>query len=57
MLNELKDSFMKGARGCLKYGYFAPLTAVWLTIKRRGGYFRHLRALYRLAFWRGKMYP
>lgn len=27
MLNELKDSFMKGARGCLKYGYFAPLTA------------------------------
>lgn len=57
MFNELKDSFMKGFRGTLKYGYFAPLTAVWLAIKRPRNYVWHLKALYRLAFWRGRMYP
>lgn len=51
------DAFLKAARGTLKYGYFAPLTAAWLSVKRPGGYFWHLRALYKLAFWHGKMYP
>lgn len=56
MPNELRKAFLRAARGTWKYGYFAPLTAVWLAIMRPGGYLRHLRALY-LFFWRGKMYP
>lgn len=51
------EAFMKGIRGGWRYGYFAPLTAGWLAVNRRGGYFRHLRGLYRLTFWHGKMYP
>lgn len=56
MFSELKAAFLKGARGTLQYGYFAPLTAVWLFATRPGSYSWHLRALYKLAFWRGKLY-
>lgn len=57
MLSVLKESFMKGWRGGLKYGYFAPITAAWLAITRRGTYLFHLRAIYRLAFWAGPLHP
>lgn len=40
----------QAAMRVLRYGYFAPLQVLWLTTKRPGGYFRHLAALYRLAF-------
>jgi hypothetical protein len=35
-----------------KYGYFAPLQALWRKWTRSGSYSRHLAALYRLAFGR-----
>jgi len=57
MLYEFQVSFMRGARATVKYCYFAPLMAMFFTISRRGGYFWHLRALYRLCFWRGRKYP
>jgi len=57
MLSEFKTAFFKGARGTVRYGYFAPLTAAWLFATRSGSYGWHLKALYRLAFWRGKLYP
>lgn len=57
MLSELKTAFLRGARGTLRYGYFAPLVAMWLFATRPGSYGRHLKALYKLAFWRGKLYP
>lgn len=41
---------MNAAKRTLRYGYFAPLQAAWLARTRKGGYFRHLRALYRLTF-------
>lgn len=53
----MMEAFAKGFRGALKYGYLAPLTTTWLAVKRPGGYFWHLRALYRLAWWHGKRYP
>ena len=54
MNEELKRGVLKAAHHTCRYGYFAPLTAAWLAITRSGNYFRHLRALYRLSFWRGK---
>ena len=54
-MNEaLKRSFLKAAHHTWRYGYFAPLTAAGLAITRPGNYLWHLRALYRLSFWRGK---
>lgn len=41
---------MNAAKRTLRYGYFAPLQAACLTRTRKGGYFWHIRALYRLAF-------
>lgn len=57
MSSVLKEAFMKGARRALKYGYFAPITAAWLASTRHGSYLRHLRALYRLTFWKGRLHP
>lgn len=57
MITELKSEFIRGFRGSLKYGYFAPLSAAWFAVKRPGSYLRHLRALYRLDFWKGKRWP
>lgn len=57
MFTPLKAAFMKGWRGGLRYGYFAPVTAAWLAITRRGSYLHHLRALYRLTFWGGPRHP
>lgn len=34
----------------LRYGYFPPLQALRLTVRRPGGHFRHWAALYRMAF-------
>lgn len=57
MLKQLLHWFIRSLRGCYKYGYFAPLVAAILTIKRSGGYWLHCRALYRLAFWQGQRFP
>lgn len=46
----LVDAFLDAAHKTLKYGYFAPLTALRFTVTRHGNYFWHLRALYRLTF-------
>lgn len=51
-LSQVSDTLKDAAMRTLRYGYFAPLQAAWLTRTRRGGYFRHLKALYRLAFRR-----
>lgn len=56
MLNDFRIIFKRSFKRALKYGYFAPLTALWLAFKRPGGYLRHLLALYRLCFWKGSMY-
>lgn len=56
MKTDLKSTFKRSLHRTLHYGYFAPLTALWLTLKRPGGYIKHLLALYRLCFWRGDMY-
>lgn len=50
LLSLLAMSFQDAAKRSLKYGYFAPIQAGWLAGTRHGGYFKHLRALYRLAF-------
>lgn len=50
---EFKNGFIKGLRGTWKYGYFAPLKAAGFAITRPGSYLWHLRALYRLCYWRG----
>lgn len=42
----------QAAMRVLRYGYFAPLQAAWLTTRRPGGYCRHLAALSRLEFRR-----
>lgn len=47
------DTILKAARGTLLYGYFVPITAAWLAIRRPGSYIWRLRALYKLAFWSG----
>jgi len=49
------QGFKKGFIGTWKYGYFAPLTAAYFAATRKGNYFWHLRALYRLCF--GKWPP
>ncbi len=54
MIDELKRSFVKAAHHTWRYGYFAPIKAVGFAITRPGNYFWHLRALYRLSFWRGQ---
>ena len=36
--------------GSWRYGYFAPVTALYFAMTRKGGYLWHLRALYRLCF-------
>ncbi len=53
---EFKQGFTKGWIGAWRYGYFAPITAVMLAITRPGSYFWHIRALYRMCYWRGS-YP
>lgn len=49
-MNDLLDEFKNAAVRTWRYGYFAPLTAVYLALTRQGGYLRHIRALYRLSF-------
>lgn len=48
-MNGFIQGFIKGVKETPR-GYFAPLTAAWFASKRHGGYFWHLRALYRLTF-------
>jgi hypothetical protein len=50
--SQVANGFTDVAKRTLQYGYFAPLQAAWLTRTRKGGYFLHLKALYRLAFKR-----
>lgn len=45
-----RQGFLKGLIATWRYGYFAPLIALRLTLTRKGSYFRHLKALYRLSF-------
>jgi len=33
-------------------GFYAPITALWYTLRRGGNYWRHLRALDRIANWK-----
>lgn len=54
-MSELIQGFKRGAVGTLKYGYFAPLTAGYFAVTRKGNYFGHIRALYRLCFGRGRL--
>ncbi len=56
MQNDFKITFKRSFNRTLKYGYFAPLIAIWLTFKRPGGYWKHFIALYRLCFWKGEKY-
>ncbi len=46
------QTLLRIAQRDIRYGYFAPLQALWLISRRPGGYCRHLAALYRLAFGR-----
>lgn len=46
------QTLLRIARRDLRYGYFAPVQALWLMCWRPGGYVRHLTAPYRLAFGR-----
>lgn len=51
ILDVLLPSFKRGAIGGMKYGYFAPLSALVFTFSRpQSGYFRHLMALYCLDY-------
>jgi hypothetical protein len=56
-MEQLKSEFIRGFRGCYRYGFFAPFTAAWLAVTRPGSYLRHLKALYRLDFWKGRRWP
>lgn len=42
--------FKNAAIKTVKYGYFSPLQALYLTITRGGSYSLHFKALYRLCF-------
>ncbi len=54
-MRDEKFSMIKRCfRRTVRYGYFAPLQALWLTFNRPGGYWMHLKALYKLCFMHGK---
>lgn len=46
-LSDFAQELLDTGNRTLRYGYFAPIQAAWLMWTRKGGYFRHLRALYR----------
>lgn len=48
-MNDFFAGFRQAAIGTVRYGYFAPLTALYFAMTRPGGYFWHIRALYRLC--------
>lgn len=55
-MNEFWKIFRRGFRRVLRYEYFAPVQALWLTFTRPGGYLKHFRGLYRLGRWKGRNY-
>ena len=49
-MGDLVRIFWKGFRTGFRKGlrcYFAPLTALWLSLRRGGNYFRHVARTYR----------
>lgn len=50
LLANASRSIPQIASRSLRYGHFPPLKALRLTVRRPGGYFRHLAAWYRMAF-------
>lgn len=48
-MREFMHGFRRGMIGTLRYGYFAPITALYLAATRKGGYLRHFMALHRLC--------
>jgi hypothetical protein len=44
--------FRNGFIGSWRYGYFAPITAFYFAMTRKGSYLWHFKALYRLCFGR-----
>lgn len=51
-MNDFVDGFKTGFRRSWRYGYFAPIMALYYSMTRPGSYITHLRALYRLCFRR-----
>lgn len=49
-LEQLWSGFIRGMVGTWRYGYFAPLQALFFFATRPRGYLWHLKALYRLCF-------
>lgn len=49
---QFTQGFKRAAIGTFRYGYLAPVQALYLAMTRKGGYFWHIRALYRLCFGR-----
>lgn len=51
----MKDEKFSMTKRCfrrtVKYSYFVPIQALWLTFTRPGGYLKHLRGLYRIGCW------
>ena len=56
MLTDFANMAYKVGRRTWKYGYFAPLLAGWVCLRRNGNYLFHLRALPRLTSWHGDLY-
>lgn len=54
MANDVMYQFSQGFKrawiGTYRYGYFAPIQALFLALTRKGGYVWHFKALYRLSF-------
>ncbi|MHB1300517.1 MAG: hypothetical protein ACYCY8_06590 [Burkholderiales bacterium] len=55
LTQDMKRSLINSFLGTWRYGYFAPIIALKLTITRSGHYFWHLKALYRLSYWHGDL--